>query len=203
MIYAVAEDGTKIRPSYSGQRAKCPGCDGDVVARCGRIVIDHWAHLSGVECDSWSESMSLWHLNWQVYLIGQGADVEAKIEKDGKMHKADARMKSGLIVELQHSHLSVEEIEERESFYEKMVWVFDARRAFSRKRLDLRPGDNRYTFRWKHPRKSIAFAKCPVRLDLGGGKIFQLKKMYPDPPCGGYGKLVEIPELAFECYDDA
>jgi hypothetical protein len=147
--------------------------------------------------------MSLWHLSWQVYLIEKGADVEVKVEKDGKMHKADARMKNGLIVELQHSHLSVGEIEEREAFYGNMVWVFDARRAFSKDRFDLRPGNNRCTFRWKHPRKSIAFAKCPVRLDLGGGKIFQLKKMYPDPPCGGYGKLVVIPELAFECYDDA
>lgn len=124
MIYALAEDGTKIMPSYSGQRAKCPGCEGEVVARCGRIIINHWAHLSGVDCDPWSEPLSLWHLHWQVYLIGQGADVEAKIEKDGKTHRADARMKNGLVVELQHSHLSVDEIEEREKWPRRVGQVF-------------------------------------------------------------------------------
>lgn len=203
MFFALAEDGTKIRPGHSGQRARCPGCGNEVVARCGRIVIDHWSHLSGVECDSWYESMSLWHLSWQVYLIKKGASVEVKIEKNGSMHLADAVLKNGTIVELQHSYLSVDKIEERESFYQNMIWVFDARKAFSENRFDSRDRVSHHTFRWKHPRKSIAFAKCPVRLDLGGGKIFQLKNMHQEAPCGGSGKLIQIPELAFECYDGA
>lgn len=201
MLYAIAEDGTKITPGYSGQRARCPGCDNVVVARCGRIMADHWSHLSGTDCDPWTEPLSLWHLKWQTYLASQGAEIEARIEKDGKVHRADAKLKNGIVVELQHSHISVQEIEEREAFYEKMIWVFDIRKAYAKNRFDLRQGYNHYTFRWKHPRKSVAYANCQVRLDLGEGKIFQLKRIYEGSPCGGSGQLKEIPELAFECYD--
>jgi hypothetical protein len=45
------------------------------------------------------------------------------------------------------------------------------------------------TFRWKQPWKSIAFAKRRVFLDLGDGYMFQLSKLYPDAPCGGFGLL--------------
>jgi hypothetical protein len=41
--------------------------------------------------------------------------------------RADIVTASGVVVELQHSPISAETIAEREAFYGRMVWVFDAR----------------------------------------------------------------------------
>ena len=195
MLYAIAENGAKIMPTYSGQRAICPGCHNEVGARCGHINVWHWGHLSGIDCDSWAEPLSVWHLRWQAYLASLGAEIEVNIERDGISHRADARMKDGLVIELQHSALSVDEIVERERFYQKMIWVFDVRSAYEKERFLIRTKDRYSSFRWKHAKKSIAYTTKPVRLDLGGGEIFRLKKIYPDAPCGGYGHWAYIPEL--------
>ena len=52
---------------------------------------------------------------------------EVICQKDGEKHRADILTESGVVVELQHSAISVDEIQERERFYgEKMIWLFDA-----------------------------------------------------------------------------
>lgn len=198
MRFALTEDETRITPEYSGQRALCPGCRGAVVARCGRINIWHWGHLSGVDCDPWAEPLSLWHLQWQSYLASQGAKIEVQIEKGGVTHRADAVLKNGTVVELQHSHLPVGEIEKREAFYGNMIWVFDAIDAFEKGRFDLRMKEGHQTFRWKHARKSIAYANKPVRLDLGDGWVMNLKKMSKETPCGGWGKIKFVTGVSVE-----
>ena len=118
-----------------------------------------------------------------------GAQIEVVIENNGVIHRADAVMKNGTVIELQHSYLSVDEIAKRESFYKKMVWVFDTISAYEKERFDLRMKDGYQSFRWKHARKSIAYAQKPVRLDLGNGRVFDLKKMSKETPCGGWGKI--------------
>jgi competence CoiA-like predicted nuclease len=198
MRFAIADDGTKISPTHSGQRALCPGCRGEVVARCGRINIWHWGHLSGMDCDPWAEPLSIWHLQWQKYLASLGADVEVQIEKSGKIHRADARMKNGTVIELQHSNISVDKIEEREIFYGNMIWVFDAIDAFEKERFDLRIKEGHQTFRWKHARKSVAYARKPVRLDLGSGWVMDLKKMSKESPVGGWGRIKFVSGVSIE-----
>ena len=198
MLYAIAEDGTKILPAYSGQHAICPGCRGEVIARCGRINIWHWGHVSGVDCDTWAEPLSLWHLQWQSYLAQQGAEIEVTMERGGTTHRADAVLKNGTVVELQHSSISVDEIEKREKFYGNLIWIFDAIDAYEKDRFDLRMKEGYQTFRWKHARKSIAHASKPVRLDLGDGWIMNLKKMSKDSPCGGWGVIKFVPGVSVE-----
>jgi hypothetical protein len=127
-----------------------------------------------------------------------GAAVEVHIRKAGVLHRADAVLPNGTVVELQHSGISVPEIRAREVFYGKMLWVFDARDAYQNDRLELRPQQRYTSFRWKHARKSIAYTTAPVRLDLGGGRVFQLRKMSRETPCGGWGNLVRVPELSQE-----
>lgn len=168
-------------------RARCLTCDGDVVAKCGRIVVWHWAHVVK-ECDEWAEPDSQWHTGWQDLFPNDMREVVIG------PHRADIVTSSGWVVELQHSSISTDDIRARERHYNRMVWVFDAREAVEECRLIIRreqkkPGTYR-TFRWKHPRKSLVACLRPVFLDLGEDYMLRLGKIYPKAPCGGWGHLV-------------
>ncbi|MDP1709175.1 MAG: competence protein CoiA family protein [Gammaproteobacteria bacterium] len=195
MICFTTEQGATIEPEFSGQRTICPGCGGELVACCGQIVMWHWRHLSGVDCDPWAESPSAWHIRWQHYLKTLGASLEVFMSKDGENHRADAVLPGGTVIELQCSGISVDEIETRERFYRNMIWVFDARDPYKKDRFNLRPRGDYYSFRWKHPRKSVAYTTAPARLDLGGGKVLNVRRMSKNTPCGGWGHLKHVRAL--------
>jgi competence protein CoiA len=184
MIYATL-NGTKIPAAPGMPTLSCPVCGGQVRPKCGRIVIWHWAHLAGSDCDAWSERDSEWHLAWQ-----STVPIERREIVIGN-HRADLLTANGNVVELQHSHLSVAEIQEREAFYgPRMIWVFDAVEAFEQGRIDLRrKSQDVFTFRWKHPRKSIAVCQRSVLLDLGSRGLLNIGRFYPTAPSGGWGKL--------------
>jgi hypothetical protein len=115
-------------------------------------------------------------------------------------HRADVRSPDGLVIEFQHSSLSVDEIRERENHYGRMLWVFDAIDAYQCDRLNLRRPNERYrSLRWKHPRRSILHCARPVFLDLGDGQLFELKKLYPNAPYGGWGYLLTTEEFLQRC----
>lgn len=118
------------------------------------------------------------------------------MNKNGETHRADAVMPYGTVVELQCSGISVDEIQIREAFYGRMIWVFDARDPYEQNRIDLRDRGKYHTFRWKHPRKSVAYTTAPRRLDFGGGTVLDLEWMSKETPCGGKGILKYVPELA-------
>ena len=207
MLYALM-DGIKVR-AQPHQRACCPNCSGEVLAKCGAINIWHWAHLPSINCDSWTEGETAWHLLWKSYFPPER--VEVPISKDGRRHVADIITQNGTVLELQASPISVEEIQEREQFYKKLVWLFDVAEAVLSRRLDIRYKDcrvlgpawpvNRYypqgflehkgyqTFRWYHAQKHIAYTSKPTWLDLGDGRLFDLRKMHLSAPCGGWGYL--------------
>lgn len=194
MLYALDIKKRKIEATFSGQRAVCPGCSSVVIGKCGEIIPHYWSHLSGPDCDPWFEPLTQWHIDWQNILKKyRGAEIEKTISKGNIQHRADAVLPDGRIFELQHSGISTEEIREREEFYgKKLVWGFDAIDAYHEDRLELREQDYhrvKYTFRWKHPRKSIAYATSKVFLDLGYGLIFELEWMSKETPCGGKGTL--------------
>lgn len=189
--------GERVAPTFSGERAVCPTCQGVLVGHCGDILKWHWKHLVGKDCDPWAEPMTQWHILWQSYLdFYKGANTEVRISRHGEIHRADAVLPDGRIIELQHSSLSPAEINLRESFYGKnLVWIFDACEAYETKRLHLRKKDGKDTFRWKQPKKSIAYAKRKVFLDLGAGSCLELEKMYQTSPCGGFGTLHHSQDL--------
>lgn len=174
-------------PARPGQRAICPTCGCEVLAKCGRIVAWHWAHASSRECDEWAEPDSVWHRGWQDLF-----PVEMREIIRGP-HRADIVTPAGLVIELQHSSISTDDIRARERHYDNMIWVFDVQGAVSSERLDIRrrAGDTSpyRTFRWKHPRKSIIACRRPVFLDLGGEQLLELGRLYPKAPCGGWGYL--------------
>lgn len=248
LFYANDPEQGRIRATPRA-RAACPVCTTEVRAKCGKVTAWHWAHTAR-ECDPFSEPMTAWHRDWQDVVP------EACREVVLGPHRADIVSPLGVVVELQHSSIAVEEIQERETFYGSMLWVFDAsdayaaaaRRAYDERRagfleaimsnhpaancgrptcgwvrpinsterdgevylcaylatgarfssppegrLDIRgrgKPDGYVTFRWKHPRKSLAFCSKPVFLDLGNDELLRIGRIHADAPCGGWGHIV-------------
>jgi hypothetical protein len=187
-------------------------CKEKLIPKCGRIVTHHWAHR-GADGDSWREPETEWHRYWKRLVPPEYSEVT--IERNGTRHRADIATKSGIVIELQHSPLAVDEIAEREAFYGKMIWLFDVRTCrpthdvngtvipshAKEIRLRLRPKEGKegfHTFRWVHPRRSIAYAQLQTYLDVGSGEIFKLEWMSKDTPCGGKGILK--PRETFESW---
>ena len=144
----------RLHPFPKG-RGICPTCGAIVIAKCGTIKTHHWAHESRDDCDSWSESVGPWHLAWQQLVNDQ--HVEVTIGE----HRADVVGNAGIVVELQHSSIPPEEINERENFYGNMVWVFDATGRFP-----CVPCGDRVFFSFGNT-KHIEFCRKPVFLDCG------------------------------------
>lgn len=172
MLYAY-RDGKKIAP-IKGERAECFQGH-EVLAKCGSKVSHHWAHVSGTErdCDDWSE-MSEWHRSWQRHAPPERCEV--RIEKEGKLHRADIVMLCGGeegVLELQHSPISAEEIAARENFYGIGWWLYDATSDDTfRKNLVFSSQDSGFDYfpfdaRWKRAHSSMFTHRWPVFWDLG------------------------------------
>jgi len=212
MQYALDHEDRRIF-AEKGKTARCPLCFSETIAKCGDINVHHWAHKSLEECDPWWEPETEWHRSWKMLMPSE----QVEVTRAG--HRADIVHASGIVVELQHSSISVEEIRERERAYHRMIWLFDGRGLYrpkdirrqslikrnpTRSPLEIelaleqftnslelrRKQDDVYTFRWKHPRKHYGYTTAPCYIDLDDDLIFALKKLYLDkPPYGGWGIL--------------
>src|SRR3989338_2187743 len=107
-------------------------------------------------------------------------------------HRADIKI-NDLIMELQNSSISPKDIVKREEFYDNMIWIFNGENFANG--LNLRSKDNIYTFRWKNPPKCLWYVKKPLNIDMNNGFVFQVKKIYPKCPCGGWGIMMEKEHL--------
>jgi competence protein CoiA len=189
-------------------KAKCPICKEEVISKCGSIKVWHWSHKKNNECDSFSEGETLWHKNWKELFPKENQEV--KIEN----HFADIKTNEGIVIELQNSPISSEKIEERELFYKQMIWVLNGKTLCKGLELRHKKG-NIFTFRWKHPPKSWWNCVKPLYIDINNyevklfigweglnekkyetsypyrDKIFLIKKVYPNIPCGGWGELID------------
>lgn len=192
MIYAIS-GGTPLSEARPGSKGLCPCCASPVIPKCGEIKVWHWAHVSGTDCDLWSEGETRWHRDWKN--LFSPSQIEVAIHRDGQRHRADVVGSDGTIIEFQHSSISPLEIRAREQFYGSMIWVFDVTEPLASGRLDLRQRDGFLSFRWKHARLTIASARAPVYLDAGFRELLLLKKIYPSPPVGGW--CIEVPMDAF------
>jgi hypothetical protein len=167
MLYAVDESGRTIRAAPKLD-ASCPGCGESVVAKCGNVVAWHWSHKADADCDKWSEPETIWHAAWK----SRFKDVEVVRERGGDRHRADAVGRGGVVVEFQHSSISPLDIEDREFFYENMVWVLDAADAYKKGRISVdhavgSDGGEFWKFHWKSRKTSFDCSEKPIFLDLG------------------------------------
>jgi hypothetical protein len=175
MLYANSPDGGKITATPDAE-GTCPLCGVNLVSKCGRINAWHWAHKDMANCDPWYEPETPWHFGWKQLVAP--AFCEFRLPP----HRADILGNGATVIELQHSSISPEEIEEREQFYDNMIWLFDATdEAWNRFQLthEQSPDVGRFvSFRWLHRRRSVAFCKKPVFLDLGI-RLLEVRKLYP------------------------
>lgn len=103
----------------------CPGCREKVIAKCGKYVVWHWAHASRCHCDPWWETETEWHRSWKSRFPIDWQEVPMIDAGTQELHIADVRTPTGLVLEFQHSNIDLSEVEARQRFYQKMVWVVD------------------------------------------------------------------------------
>jgi competence protein CoiA len=199
MIYANV-NGVKTQAA-PGLRGTCPGCGGEVLSKTGDIYVWHWAHKSCGDCDSWSEGETEWHLRWKEYWPQDCREIT--INKGGLIHRADVIRHDGVVVEIQNSPISPEEIIERENFYGRMIWVLNGANFNWEWRGRTNFGGG-YKFRWRYRHRSWDYATRPVYIDFQGlewedsfykisPEIAEIGKIYPK----GYGwvKETDISEI--------
>ena len=118
-------DGNRVYP-VKGLIGNCPFCGGDVIPVCGDRVTHHWRHKTNQECDGWWEETP-WHLGWK-RCFPEAWWEKLQYAEDGEKHVADVKMPAGLVLEFQHSPISIEERLSRERFYKGMIWIVDGSR---------------------------------------------------------------------------
>jgi hypothetical protein len=199
MLFALVNgQATRATPEA---RARCPFCDETVIAKCGEIVIWHWAHeAGGGHHDPWWEE-SQWHLGWKEWALEQGWRVEVQIERDSVRHVADVVTPSGWVIELQHSSIDPATIGARERFYGRMVWLWDTvDAADERMKFNYYEG-GKVSVRWKHPRWSVCVVHRPSYFDIGHGDLLHGKfarrpsRYYDGDICLGRGTLIDYSTL--------
>ena len=111
-----------------GFKGICPSCGSELIAKCGTIKINHWAHKGTCNCDPWWESETEWHRTWKNNFSVEWQECILTDDRTGEKHIADIRTIHADIIEFQHSHIDPIEQTKRERFYKKMIWVVDCTR---------------------------------------------------------------------------
>jgi len=127
-------DGKK-EEAKKGAKALCQFCGSELIAKCGEIKINHWAHKSKRNCDPWWENEGEWHRAWKNEFPTEWQEI-IHHDENGEKHIADIKTGTDWIIEFQHSYLKPEERRSRNAFYNKLIWVVDgARRKTDKKQF--------------------------------------------------------------------
>lgn len=129
-------NGARTHPK-PGLAGVCPACGQAVIAKCGSQLIWHWAHKGKRHCDPWWENETEWHRTWKSHFPDHMHEVVLFDELTGEKHIADLRTDRGMVIEIQHSAMPIEELRSREAFYKHMIWIIDGR-SFA-KQFEVQP----------------------------------------------------------------
>lgn len=166
MLPAVDSFGKRIAP-IKGGRGICPGCGGEMIAKCGDTNVHHWAHRRGEDCDTWREPMTDWHLAWQECFPEECREVWVGPNRE---HRADVKGR-GKILEVQRSSISPAEIQEREQFYGNMAWMLCGEDFEGR--FTMRPYEDenriRFRFKWKKMKRCWLAAEKDIYIHFRKG----------------------------------
>jgi hypothetical protein len=117
------------RPEMKGS-VVCPACEGALVAKCGGVMVHHYAHRKTCTVEgSRTEAMGEWHLSWQNLCLPEYQEITKTRMIDGRpvTCRSDIVTSDGGTIEIQHSNISAEKMWRREECHENMIWVVDAR----------------------------------------------------------------------------
>lgn len=165
-------DGRKVLAFPKG-KGVCNVCNSDTIAKCGEKIMWHWAHKSKMDCDSWWENETEWHRNWKEQFPEEFREIVHHCEVTGEKHRADIKSDSGIILEIQNSPISLEELRSRESFYKNLLWIINGEKFKSRFKI------------WKAP---LPDPKCSKFDDV----VFMASKY--ESSCSMYWRKSENPE---------
>ena len=170
MLPAVDTHGNMIAPTKGG-RGICPGCGGEMLAKCGEVTAHHWAHVNSKDCDSWGDNrMSPWHVAWQECFPKECQEVWVG---ENNEHRADVKGQK-MILEVQKSSISAEKIREREEFYGDMAWLlcgedFESRFVLHGQNASSFKGFIFFNFTWKSMRTCWLSAHKPIFVHFAKG----------------------------------
>ena len=125
MKYAIV--GGNKTEAFKGGRGICPSCNSELIARCGDVKINHWAHKGTRNCDTWWENETEWHREWKNNFPKEWQEI-VHFDEKGEKHIADVKTEKGWVLEFQHSYIKPDERNSRNAFYSKLVWVIDGLR---------------------------------------------------------------------------
>jgi competence CoiA-like predicted nuclease len=184
MIFANDTNGLSIR-AIKNVDAFCPSCNSIMIAKCGEIMIPHWAHKThDVNCLYRPETQ--WHLEWKAEAINHGCTVEKRIGNN----ITDVLISNSRVLELQHSGITAKEIQKRCISYgfdgKHTDWMFDMENKFDNYQLNLSEKDGYFTFRQKWKKSTI-----DMLFDIYGKHRYG--KVWFD--VGVYNKLVYVKKL--------
>lgn len=165
MFRALDAEGNNILASQaiSSETYFCPCCHQELYQRRGTIRIPHFAHKPNVSdrdinrcSDGWGHDTSAWHIDWQLRFPEEF--YEKRLEHNGIWHVADIATNRNIIIEFQHSPISIEEFRERNAFYTtcgyRVIWVFDLVKECDMQRLENSLENNEGNeFHWSHVKK--------------------------------------------------
>jgi competence CoiA-like predicted nuclease len=181
MIYAL-QNGIRVKANKNIKDATCDICNEVLIPKCGRIKIDHWAHKRNNDCDTWAEHETAWHSDWknrfnkEYQEITIRKEIRSNIDDSYKtlaIHRADVRLPSGIVIEIQNSPISIDMVEEREKFYDNMIWIFN-KDTFA-KHIEIEEYDTNSEF-WQTS-KVLGFVKKPMFIDLNNDFLLEVKQI--------------------------
>lgn len=185
---------TTIDDAQPAQPYFCQRCHAKLIPKRGEIRAHHFSHKPSLRngakrnpcVDKWNYDKTAWHYNWQKQFPVEC--IEFVIEKNRQKHLADVLV-NNLVVEFQHSAISMKNYQERNEFYNacgySVIWVFDLIEEFSNEIICCIDDNNRYS--WGSPGNLFsnpAFDSENVTVyfqfsDKESGKhLFRVKKGY-------------------------
>lgn len=161
MFTALTKDKKRIsiEEAVPGETYYCPVCRNPVAVKAensNNVRTHFWhGHKRNSCLDNWKYDMSDWHFEWQSKFPIECREVV--VEKDGVVHRADILI-NNTVIEFQHSRISGEEFESRNSFYKscgyRVVWLFDA--------TDKMKDDEAFGLVWRRETKLFSSMRTPI-----------------------------------------
>lgn len=140
----------------------CPICGNSLILRQGDLNISHFAHKTNTCTDSWNYDMSEWHYNIQNRFHPEQREVVVK--HMGQTHRADV-LNGNQVLEFQHSPISMEEIIERNTFYNSagynVAWIFDVQAQYDSGAIYPVEHDNALMYGWNNPKRCLQCFPLP------------------------------------------